>query len=216
MTLDTRAGSSSDHLGSPEGPTSRDLLSFGGISAKAGKDVSGHGAEASVFSPFAGVHLGDECAQQANTTKESSRITPRLNAQTLFAFGADAFSSAFSDAKQGRASAETPASDKVAVNPWMLAQSELSGSKVANHTSAFNQNFSSETADNNTLQPFVLSKCPKKDLFSSLIDSSTEDIFNNGLSSIDRTKENFSVKQGRAHSPPATNNYTATFTNNTT
>lgn len=53
VTLDTRAGS--DHLGSPEGLSkSPDQLNFGGISAKAGKSGSGLGAEASVFSPFAG------------------------------------------------------------------------------------------------------------------------------------------------------------------
>ena len=51
MTLETRAGS--EHLGSPEGPSSNDLLNFGGISAKAGRDGSGLGAESSAFSPFA-------------------------------------------------------------------------------------------------------------------------------------------------------------------
>jgi hypothetical protein len=79
VTLDTKAAS--DHLGSPQGPTTRhDLLNFGGISAKAGKASPGLYAEPSVFSPFAVAHLGDECTKEPNTTKESSRITPRLNA----------------------------------------------------------------------------------------------------------------------------------------
>jgi|Transcript_20253 hypothetical protein len=70
--------------------------------------------ESSMFSLFAPVE-DDLTSDQAKT-----QTAPKLNAQTLFAFGADTFSSAFSDSKNRGFGANQSAPAKVQVNPWSL------------------------------------------------------------------------------------------------
>jgi len=64
--------------------------------------------------------MNDDSADGGKTS-----VVTKLDAQTLFAFGADTFSSAFSDAKQFGMNVHNDSTPvKIQVNPWSLTNEE--------------------------------------------------------------------------------------------